>query len=94
MNTRISSMAVTLAVALAGAVALSGCIQSSPRFDSGFGNSVRSSLAAQVADPGAAGNTRPVVGIDGRAAAAAVGRYEQSYAQPTAQQSLVSGQTR
>ena len=94
MNTRISSMAVTMAVTLAGATALSGCIQSSPRFDSGFGNSVRSSLAAQVADPGAAGNIRPVVGIDGRAAAAAVGRYEQSYAQPAAQQPLVSGQTR
>jgi type IV pilus biogenesis protein CpaD/CtpE len=89
MNTRICTMAASLAL-LAGA--LSGCAQTSPRFDSGFGTSVRASFASQVADPAAAGNTNPVTGIDGRAAAAAHQRYEASYARPTEQQSVMPGQ--
>ena len=86
MKTSISSMASLVTV-----LALSGCVQSSPKFDSGFGTSVRTSLAAQVADPSAAGNTNAVSGIDGRAAVAAQQRYENSFAQPTAQHSVMPG---
>ncbi len=89
MNTRICTMAAALAL-LAGA--LSGCVHSSPKFDNGFGTSVRASVSAQVADPAAAGNTNAVTGIDGRAAAAAHQRYETSYARPTEQQSVIPGQ--
>lgn len=87
MKTRICSMAATVATL----AALSGCIQSSPKFDGGFGSSVRTSVAAQVADPAAAANTNAVTGIDGRAAIAAQQRYENSFAQPTAQQSVMPG---
>jgi type IV pilus biogenesis protein CpaD/CtpE len=85
MNTRISIMAIALA-------ALAGCVQSSPKFDSAFGSSVRSTVAAQVADPAAAGNTDPGRGIDGRAAAASQQRYETSYARPAEHQSTIPGQ--
>ena len=88
MNTRISIMALVLAAI----ATLSGCIQSSPRFDDGFGRSVRTSMASQVADPAAAGNTNAVTGIDGRAATAAQQRYETSFARPTEQQSVIPGQ--
>jgi type IV pilus biogenesis protein CpaD/CtpE len=91
MNTRISTMAVM--AALCGA-ALAGCAQTSPRFDAGFGTSVRSAMAAQVADPSAVGNANPVSGIDGRAAAATQGRYEQSFTRPTEAQSMLSGRGR
>jgi type IV pilus biogenesis protein CpaD/CtpE len=90
MNTRISSMTALLA-ALA---ALAGCAQSSPKFDASFGASVRATVAAQVADPAAAGNANPVSGIDGRAAAAAQQRYESSYARPAEHQSAMPGQTK
>jgi type IV pilus biogenesis protein CpaD/CtpE len=87
MNTRISSMAA----ALAAFFALTGCVQSSPRFDAGFGSSVRATLVAQVADPAAAANSNPVTGIDGRAAAGGQQRYESSFARPAEHQSAVSG---
>lgn len=93
MKTRICTLALTLAP-FAAIAALSGCVQSSPRFDSGFGTSVRTSLAAQVADPAAASNTDPVTGIDGRAAAAGQQRYEQSFTRPSEPQSVISGQRR
>ena len=90
MNKRICSMAANLA-SLAAIVALSGCVQSSPKFDEGFGSSVRTSVAAQVADPAAANNTNAVTGLDGRAAAAAQQRYEASFVRPTEQQSVMPG---
>jgi hypothetical protein len=85
MNTRISSMAA----ALAAVSALAGCAQSSPRFDASFGASVRATMVAQVADPAAAGNTNPVTGIDGRAAAGSQQRYESSYGRPAEHQPAI-----
>lgn len=87
MNTRICNMAMTLAAI----ATLSGCVQSSPRFDNGLGASVRTSLASQVINPSAASNTNAVAGIDGRAAAAAQQRYENSFARPTEQQPVMPG---
>ncbi len=88
MNTRLNTIAALLVVA-----GLTGCAQTSPNFDRNFGTSVRASLAAQVADPAAARNPNPnpVTGMDGRAAAAAGQRYEASFAQPPAQQTMISG---
>jgi type IV pilus biogenesis protein CpaD/CtpE len=77
---------------LALVAALTGCVQTSPMVDRNFGSSLRASLAAQVADPAAAANARPVTGIDGRAAAATQKRYESSFATPTDQHSLMTGQ--
>jgi hypothetical protein len=61
---------------LALAAALGACAETTPRWDSSFGNSVRSTFAAQVANPAAARNNNPVVGMDGRAAMTAQKKYE------------------
>lgn len=87
MNTRICTIAITLAAI----ATLSGCVQSSPRFDNDFGASVRTSLASQVVNPSAVNNANAVAGIDGRAAAAAQQRYENSFARPTEQQPVLPG---
>ena len=60
---------------------LQGC-SSAPRFEQGFGASVRANLTAQTIDPRGAANTNPATGIDGPAARAAHQRYQQSFAQP------------
>jgi hypothetical protein len=87
MKTRILTLG-----AAALAAALAGCAPVSPHWDSSFGNSVRASVAAQVADPAAARNANPVSGIDGRAAQAAQQRYESSYRAPSKQEPvMVSG---
>ncbi|MEJ7805183.1 MAG: hypothetical protein WKG03_04605 [Telluria sp.] len=89
MNTRLHSIATLLALA-----GLTGCVQTSPQWERNFGTSVRASLAAQVADPAASSNRNPVVGLDGRAAAAAAQRYENSFKGPVEQQPMVSGKGR
>jgi type IV pilus biogenesis protein CpaD/CtpE len=69
---------------IAGIVALlllQGCA-TAPRFDKGFGKSVRANLAAQTIDPRRAANSNPATGIDGPAALAAQHRYQQSFVQP------------
>lgn len=61
---------------LALAATLAACAETTPRWDSTFGDSVRSTFAAQVVNPAAVRNTNPVAGIDGRAAMAAQKKYE------------------
>lgn len=61
---------------LALAATLTACAETTPRWDSTFGNSVRSSFAAQVINPAAVRNNNPVGGIDGRAAMTAQKKYE------------------
>ncbi|MEO7497053.1 MAG: hypothetical protein ABIT83_06565 [Massilia sp.] len=61
---------------------LSACASTTPQWDRQFGASVRTTLAAQVADPAAAANPNPAAGLDGRAALAAQQRYEHSFQQP------------
>jgi type IV pilus biogenesis protein CpaD/CtpE len=60
---------------------LQGC-STAPRFEKGFGTSVRANLAAQTIDPRGAANANPAIGIDGPAARAAHQRYQQSFVQP------------
>ncbi|MCC6070677.1 hypothetical protein ACFSQU_01090 [Massilia sp. GCM10020059] len=74
MDTRLSiSRSLSL---LALAATLAACAETTPRWDSTFGNSVRSTFAAQVINPAAVRNSNPVVGVDGRAAMAAQKKYE------------------
>ena len=74
MDTRLSiSRSLSL---LALAATLAACAETTPRWDNTFGNSVRSSVAAQVINPAAARNTNPVGGIDGHAAMTTQKKYE------------------
>jgi type IV pilus biogenesis protein CpaD/CtpE len=75
---------IKLGAALAVSAALSGCAQTSPQFESGFGHAVRAAVAAQTVNPEAVRNTDAVSGIDARAAVAAQQRYENSYRSPVA----------
>lgn len=76
MNANIS---LTAAVALV----LAGCGATTPeRLDAQMGSSVEMLRAQQTANPQAAADTRPVQGLDGKAADAAVGRYRKSFETP------------
>lgn len=89
MNTRLNKLGAALAVVSA---LLAGCAPLAPRWESGFGTSVRASVAAQVADPAAARNLQPVTGLDGRAAEGVQSRYERSFSVPVAHDSaMISG---
>lgn len=56
--------------------------QTTPNWDSQFGNSTRAAIASQTLHPGAAANPDPVAGVDSAAALGAQKRYEHSFAQP------------
>jgi type IV pilus biogenesis protein CpaD/CtpE len=79
---------------LALAATLAGCASTTPQWDSRFGDSVRASLAAQVADPAAARNPNPVAGIDARAASAAQTRYERSFQEAVVPVSIIGAGAR
>lgn len=82
MNKPFTTMSAAL---LALAACASGCAPTSPQFERSFGNAVRASVAAQVADPAAVRNTNPVSGMDGPAARAAYQRYQESFSKPEPQ---------
>lgn len=63
-------------------VSFAGCVNTTPYWDSQFGQSVRMAVARQALNPSADANRDPVAGIDGKAALGAQKRYENSYAQP------------
>jgi hypothetical protein len=71
-----------LLLASVATVATSGCVQTTPHWDSQFGNAVRGAIASQAIDPNAAANRDPVTGIDNAAALGAQQRYEHSFKQP------------
>ena len=75
MDNRLCSIPRSLSL-LALAATLTACAETTPRWDSSFGNSVRSTFAAQVINPAAMRNTNPAGGIDGRAAMTAQKKYE------------------
>ena len=77
-------------ISAALALLLSGCAATTPQNDVRFGQSVRATLASQVADPAAVRNTKPVNGIDGRAARAALQRYEHSFGKAEAAPAPIS----
>lgn len=94
MDTRNSRFTLRAAL-LAGAACLAGCASmgtTTPRWDLSFGDTVRSTFAAQVINPAAVRNTDPVAGVDGRSARAAHEQYERSIIQPQpAPASLMTG---
>lgn len=67
---------------LAAVALLTGCVSSSPVVDSHFGEAVRAARASQTLNPQASANRDPVLGIDGRAGAAAMERYQESFKTP------------
>jgi len=72
---------IALAAALATA-GLAGCVTTTPEYDKHFGESVRTVRAMQTLNPDAATENDPGSGIDGRAATAAMDRYNGSYRSP------------
>lgn len=81
MDTRLRFSRSALLLALAATVA--ACAETTPRWDSSFGNSVRASFAAQVAQPAAVRNADPVAGTDGHSARAAHREYERANSENT-----------
>ena len=73
------------------AALLSGCVQSTVRWDSTFGNSARAAVAAQPINPAAVRNTDPVSGIDGKAALVAQEKYLVRHGVPEQAAPLVTG---
>jgi outer membrane murein-binding lipoprotein Lpp len=79
-----------MACAALSGMLLCGC-STTPRFNKYFGTSVRANVSAQVLDPAAATNTNPAAGMEGKAAAAAHERYQNSFKEPeTPVRSLVT----
>lgn len=77
-------------MALSGML-LYGC-SATPYFDSQFGDAVRANVAAQTLDPVAGANKNPAVGMDGRSAINAHGRYQDSFkaAEPPVQPLIIN----
>lgn len=63
-------------------VLAAGCVAPSPYAEANFGRAVDAAKAQQTLNPDASRNTDPVAGIDGVAAANAVGEYHKSFKAP------------
>lgn len=61
---------------------LAACSTTTPQLDAVFGQAVREARVAQTLNPKASENTDPVLGIDGKAGAAAQQRYLESFQTP------------
>ncbi len=66
------------------ALTLAGCMTSTPVYDAHFGEAVRTARAMQTLNPDASMNSDPVAGVDGRAATAAMDRYNTQFRTPQA----------
>lgn len=64
------------------AALLTACAATTPALDANFGNAVRQARSSQTLNPNASANRDPVLGIDGRAGAAAQERYQESFKSP------------
>jgi len=69
----------------------SACVQTTPNFDSRFGQSARGAIASQTLNPAASANRATVMGVDGTAALGAQKRYENAFAQPEAHAASMLG---
>ena len=68
---------------VSAAFLLGACGTTTPRnLDAQMGTAVDMAKAQQIANPQAAADTRPVVGIDGKAADALVDRYHKTFSAP------------
>ena len=66
---------------------VTGCVSTTPRLDSHFGEGVNMVKAQQTLNPDASSNTEPVTGMDGRTAKSAYEEYQNSYKTPVPQPS-------
>ncbi len=84
LNALFSARFAAVLTAASCAALLSACASSTPVLDANFGNAVRQARAAQTLNPNASANHRDnlVLGIDGKAAAAAQERYQESFKSP------------
>lgn len=80
-NQQKARLATTCVLAALAALA-SGCTTTTPQLDAVFGQAVREARTAQTLYPQASASTRPVLGLDGAAAAAAQQRYQASFQTP------------
>jgi hypothetical protein len=63
-------------------VLICGCASPpAPRYDARFGDAVRQARQMMIINPNA-GATTPLVGMDGKAAAEALGRYQDAFKAP------------
>ncbi|AIO69943.1 hypothetical protein [Burkholderia oklahomensis] len=81
MNLNYFTLTRRLVLAASLAASLGGCMNSTPVWDSRFGDSVRAVMQAQIIDPHAAEHTKSATGIDGKSAAAALENYDKSFQQ-------------
>ena len=73
-------------IAIAGAIALGGCVASTtPNTDQRMGEAMSILRAQQTLNPDASSNTDPVVGVDGKAAKGALDNYRDSFLRPPAE---------
>lgn len=77
-----SSRILTLALSVLGGGLLAGCVSTTPALDAVFGDAVRQARTDQTLNPDASANRDPVLGIDGKAGAAAQTRYQESFRAP------------
>lgn len=70
---------ITLALLLG---LMAGCASNTPNYDAKFGDAVRAARQSQTLNPGAPANQDPVLGLDGKAAANALERYQDSFKSP------------
>lgn len=74
---------VLTAVALGLATQLTACVSTTtPELDAKFGDAVRAARKAQTLNPDASANKDPVLGLDGKSAAHAMERYQDSFKAP------------
>ena len=81
-NALFSARFAGVLTATAGAALLTACVSTTPVVDASFGKAVREARASQTLNPNASANRNPVLGIDGRAGAAAQERYQESFRSP------------
>ena len=81
LNLRQACVAKIIAISLL--LLLSSCASTTPKYDNHFGQAVRLTFAQQILNPEAGLNPNPVIGIDGRAAREVMGRYQNSFKEPT-----------
>ena len=63
---------------------LAGCAETTPYYDSRFGEAVTAVTAQQVLNPDASRNLEPVRGLEGQAAASTMDRYHKTFENPPA----------
>ncbi len=82
MTIKTTPRVLLTATTIALMVQLTGCGSTTPDLDAKFGDAVRTARQQQTLNPAAPMGNNPVLGIDGRAAASAQDRYQDSFKAP------------